>query len=627
MLLTTAIGPQAMEGGGGFLQIIDGDRTGSQISRHSRFCQPDSVKIPCPPKPCSAAMKITNIAQAGLLSCLILLPLCHARAEEAPGTVLVQPAAVYPLESRRRGEAGAAVVRFVVDETGLVSSTEILTSSGYPRLDSAAVEAVQKARFTPFRRQGQPVAMTFVRAVRFELNDAGSPVQRAAPPSAFASNFEVRVAFAKSSIRKFSATPGTEAQLSTACFEGIRQWLGKSPDMPMPIAQRLAALEPRTPLELQRFVDSVDENALSTELRTDFTDSCVAGMVRSLDRDSYLYSKKDLGLIARYNRDRWGEIWLQTEYEHGLPTIKYLPPDANAYSAGLRVGDRIEMIDGQPLAADDRGQFRRLVRGPVGSKATLSVSRANEAVSHSVSVERQIPLRRGVRSQRISQDVLYLGATRTDDASLGEMVRAIQKAGEEAKPVRGVILDLRNNPGDALPSVVAMAAAFVGPDTQLGQVRRNEHEVTVQLAAAPYFYRRGKAPDPLQGLPAWIKNVPLAVLVNNATSGGAEFVAAALQDQQRAVVIGQHTGAHALVRMNISDTDGAMLVLTSGYLYRQGNRPIDGAGVEPDIVIAAEQKQGLEAGLDKDPLVSAAIHALRQRKDGTSIDEVENNTH
>ncbi|WP_433693465.1 S41 family peptidase [Herbaspirillum seropedicae] len=105
-------------------------------------------------------------------------------------------------------------------------------------------------------------------------------------------------------------------------------------------------------------------------------------MVHSLDPHSYLYSKKDLELIARYNQDRWGEVCLQTEYQDGLPRIKYIPPSAKGYRAGLRVGDRIVMIDGEQLAPNDRVQFRRLIRGPEGSRTTLGILRDNKPSPH-----------------------------------------------------------------------------------------------------------------------------------------------------------------------------------------------------------------------------------------------------
>lgn len=232
--------------------------------------------------------------------------------------------------------------------------------------------------------------MTFTREIKFQLETADSQDRRQVSNISFAADLDAQVAVARSAILKFSVMPSTAAKLNSACFDGIGQSTDKNPDVLTQAIQDPAASDPPTPSDPQQWVKSVEAKSLSQENHAALINACVTGMVHSLDPDSYLYSKKDLELIARYNQDRWGEVWLQTEYQDGLPRIKYIPPSAKGYRAGLRVGDRIVMIDGEQLAPNDRVQFRRLIRGPEGSRTTLGILRDNKPYPIVIPVEHEM---------------------------------------------------------------------------------------------------------------------------------------------------------------------------------------------------------------------------------------------
>lgn len=144
-----------------------------------------------------------------------------------------------------------------------------------------------------------------------------------------------------------------------------------------------------------------------------------------------------------------------------------------------------------------------------------------------------------------------------------------------------------------------MAATLVPTGTLLGEVRKNQLNALTPLYATADFYRRGKLPDPFHNLPTWSRNVPLVVLANNTTANGAEFIAAALQDSQRAVVIGEHTAGRAAVNSRFNDVSGNALILTTGYLYRQGGQSIEGVGVTPNVELAAPKEQGARSAWGK----------------------------
>lgn len=425
----------------------------------------------------------------------------------------------------------------------------------------------------------------------------------------FPLDFLKKELFAKSSIGQAYAKPTNDEDLSAACVAGMAKWRIADQAEQMRFVRQLASLNRPQQNDIQQLVETINAKKISTEERTTLADFCITGMIRSLDLRSQYYSQKDMALIAQHNRDNWGEVRLQIQYENGAATIKHIPADSAGNRSGLHVGDRIKMIGNETLIANDPIGYRNLIRGPIGSKVTLTVLRDDAPRPIPVEVDREKAIRTPIKSERLGKDLLYISAIKTDLLSLVEISEALKKQNVLVQPLKGLILDLRNNPGDALPSVVGVAAAFLKPETSIGEVRMSEHEPPYRLYANPKFYRRDGQIDPFENLPAWTKTIPIAVLTNAVTGNGAELIAAALKDNNRAIIIGQTSAGKAFVQSEISNA-GTVLRITSGYLYRPSRAPIDGVGVTPDIEVPPYSSQDGNTPREKDETIATAMHVF-----------------
>jgi len=426
----------------------------------------------------------------------------------------------------------------------------------------------------------------------------------------FVHDFLKRELFAKASIGQTYVNSTNDANLSLACVSGMAKWRISDQAEQRRFIRNLAALKQPVQHDIEHLMEMLDSKKLAEEEKTSLADLCIASMVGSLDKRSQYYSRKDIALNKLYNRDDWGQLQFQIQYEQDVATIIYIPTNSSAYSSGLRVGDHIEMIDDEKPIANDVTNYQRLTRGPLGSKVKLTVSRDGVLLPMSIEVAREKSIPIPIKSERLENDILYISAIKTDQAALAKIAAALKNQNDLAHPLRGVILDLRNNTGDMLPAVVGVAAAFLKQESLVCEVRMSEGKTPYRLYANPDFYREGIVIDPFKDLPAWSKTVPIAVLTNAVTASGAELIAAALQDNKRAIVVGQLTARKAVVQTVISDPYGARLRITSGVMYRPSLQSLDGVGVTPDIEVSYSASNDGNTPPGQDAVVTTAIHAL-----------------
>jgi carboxyl-terminal processing protease len=193
--------------------------------------------------------------------------------------------------------------------------------------------------------------------------------------------------------------------------------------------------------------------------------------------------------------------------------------------------------------------------------------------------------RAGIRAGKMLPDNIgYIRIAQFQEKTGVDLVRHLKELGEKGAP-RGLILDLRNDPGGLLTSAIGVSAAFLKPDTLVVSTDGRAPDAKQKYLSNPADYARGER-DYLVGLPAWVKTVPMVVLVNVGSASASEIVAGALQDHKRATVMGNRTFGKGSVQVILPISDTTAIKLTTSRYYTPKGRSIQATGIMPDIVVA-----------------------------------------
>ena len=302
--------------------------------------------------------------------------------------------------------------------------------------------------------------------------------------------------------------------------------------------------------------------------RQQLDQAAVEGMLKALgDRWSAYYKQSDFssfqaGLDGRYSGVG---IWLRSTQD-GQVYVASVQPGSPASSAGLLAGDRLTAVNGSEVASEPLATVAATLRGKVGSTVPIELTRDGEALSvvvtrgalasDDVVVTR---LKGGVEVVRIAAFTRGVGS-------------AVRKAidSTDQGPTTGVVLDLRSNPGGLLTEAVEVASAFLDG------------------GAVVSYERRGEPIQHLDAIAGGNTSVPLVVLVDEGTASAAEVVAGALQDRNRAVIVGSRTYGKGSIQEPTELSDGSALELTVGRYLTPAGRSLDGVGIDPDVLVSAK---------------------------------------
>ena len=301
--------------------------------------------------------------------------------------------------------------------------------------------------------------------------------------------------------------------------------------------------------------------------------SALRGMLAELDPHSQFLDKDSFRSLQEDTRSEFGGLGIQVGLREGALVIISPMEGSPAFEAGLLPGDRILKINQQTTDRLTLPEAVDLLRGEVGEKITLTISRPPETAPKDYTLQRAIIKVKSVRDERILPPELtggkrlgYLRLSQFSEPTAAELETALDQL--EAEGAEGLILDLRFNPGGLLGSAVDVCAQFLPPRT----------EVVSTLGRTPGrpFTTSDKA--------SRNRRLPLVILINSASASGAEIVAGALKDLGRAVLVGETTFGKGSVQ-GVSDMgDGSAIRLTTATYLTPGRQPIHEVGVRPHIV-------------------------------------------
>ncbi|MDO8350215.1 MAG: S41 family peptidase [Gallionella sp.] len=356
---------------------------------------------------------------------------------------------------------------------------------------------------------------------------------------------------------------------------------------PLPIEELRAFTEVFGHIK-SNYVEPVSDKKLFTE--------AINGMLNGLDpHSSYLDADafKDLQVGTQ---GEFGGLGIEVGMEDGL--IKVISPieDTPAYQAGIKSGDLILKLDDSLVKGMTLNDAVKRMRGKPGSKIVLTILRKNENKPLTITVVRAVIKVQSVKSKLIEPGYGFVRVTQFQEHTGENLAAALEKLVKDNKAdLKGMVLDLRNDPGGLLDGAVAVSAAFLARDALVVYTEGRTEETKMRLTATPEYYLRGNSKnDYIQSIPASIKSVPLVVLVNGGSASASEIVAGALQDHKRAVIMGTQTFGKGSVQTVLPLGNNTAIKLTTARYYTPGGRSIQAKGIVPDILVEDPSTAGAD---------------------------------
>ncbi|MBK5929376.1 S41 family peptidase [Halochromatium salexigens] len=333
--------------------------------------------------------------------------------------------------------------------------------------------------------------------------------------------------------------------------------------------------------------------------------SAIRGMLAGLDPHSAYLDPDQYRDLQTGTTGEFGGLGIEVGMEDGF--VKVIAPidDTPAQRAGIQAGDLIVRIDGKPVKGMSLSDAVELMRGKPGSAIELTLMRDGEAKPLRVELERAIIKVASVKQRLLEPGFGYLRVANFQSRTTEDLLAAIETLKQDNDgPLEGVILDLRNNPGGMLNTAVGVSDAFL----EQGLIVYTEG----RLDDAKLEFRAG--PDDV------LEGAPLIVLVNGGSASASEIVAGALQDQRRALIMGNETFGKGSVQTIIPVDERTALKLTTARYYTPAGRSIQALGIVPDIILERGSLT-LDADAEVAPLKEANL--IRHLEDSNDPEDDE----
>jgi carboxyl-terminal processing protease len=332
----------------------------------------------------------------------------------------------------------------------------------------------------------------------------------------------------------------------------------------------------------QGYVEPVEDKKLITH--------AISGMLANLDPHSAYLDPDSFKDLQVSTQGEFGGLGIEVGMEDGFVKVVSPIEDTPAFRAGLKPGDLIIKIDDTPVKGMTLNDAVKKMRGKPKTQIRLTVVRKSEQRSFDVTLTREKIKVQSVKSKLLDGGYGYLRVTQFQEETAPDVVRhldKLSKADKEAKGegVKGLVLDLRNDPGGLLNGAVGVSAAFLPPQVLVTSTDGRTEDAKRRYMANPEDYQRGTRDDFMKNLPPWAKTVPMIVLVNGGSASASEIVAGALQDHKRAVVMGTQTFGKGSVQTVLPLSNNAAIKLTTARYFTPSGRSIQAKGITPDIVV------------------------------------------
>lgn len=325
----------------------------------------------------------------------------------------------------------------------------------------------------------------------------------------------------------------------------------------------------------QQYVEKVDTSRL--------IHGAIKGMLQELDPHSTYMTPDEYKELQVETSGSFGGIGIEITIRDNILTIVAPLAGTPADKAGLKPNDQIIRINGEPTKDMSLMQAVKKLRGPKGTKVTITILREGESRPFDVTLVRDIIRIQSVKFKTLEPGYGYVRITSFQSDTTDELQKALRKLEKKNHPMKGLILDLRNNPGGLLDQAVRVSDEFLDEGLIVytkGRTKEQQMKFEAHKNKEPHKY-------------------PMVVLVNGGSASASEIVAGALQDQKRAVILGEPTFGKGSVQTVIPLKDGSAVRLTTALYYTPSGRSIQAKGIEPDILVPAIPKRAKKNKQDK----------------------------
>jgi carboxyl-terminal processing protease len=308
----------------------------------------------------------------------------------------------------------------------------------------------------------------------------------------------------------------------------------------------------------------------------------INGMVRGLDPHSDFLDADAFKELQVSTQGKFGGLGIEVGVEDGIVRVISPIEDTPAFRAGVKTGDLIVKIDDTVTRGMPLSKAVERMRGKPGTEVVLTIQRKDAESLLTVKLVREEINVKSVRAKMLEPGYGYIRIRNFQERTGEDLARAVRDFYKQGE-LKGLVLDVRSDPGGLLNQAVAVAAAFLPKDSLVVYTDGRTPDARMRLTASRDNYVRGRGEDYLKDLPAAIKKVPMVVLVDAGTASASEIVAGALQDHKRATVMGAPTFGKGSVQTILPLGNTAGLKLTTARYYTPAGRSIQAKGIEPDI--------------------------------------------
>lgn len=350
----------------------------------------------------------------------------------------------------------------------------------------------------------------------------------------------------------------------------------------------------------KNYVEDVDSSVL--------IQGAINGMIKSLDPHSTFMTPEVYKELEVETQGRFGGIGIEITILKDVLTVVSPIEDTPAFNAGVKSGDQIIKIDGKSTKDISIMEAVKKMRGPENTKVTITIMRENMAKPKDFVLTRAIIQVKSVKVKTFDDNIGYIRIASFNEKTADDLRKALRDIGKKVRLMKGLVLDLRNDPGGLLTQAIEVSDMFLKAGVIVSTRGRTKNMETKAMAR-----------DDGNEI-----TCPIVVLVNEGTASAAEIVAGALQDNGRALIIGTKTFGKASVQTVIPLEDGSALKLTTARYYTPKGRSIQAEGIKPDILVKyVRPSEDTEDNYWEDRLREKDLkgHIKPAKEDGTKLDE------
>jgi carboxyl-terminal processing protease len=357
----------------------------------------------------------------------------------------------------------------------------------------------------------------------------------------------------------------------------------KAPAGPLPIDELRTFTEVFGRIKSD-YVEPVDDKKLITE--------AINGMLQGLDPHSAYLDPDSFKELQAGTQGEFGGLGIEVGMEDGFVKVVSPIEDSPAQRAGLKPGDLIIKLDDTPVKGMSINDAVKRMRGKPDTDILLTILRKGEAKPFPVKLTRAIIKTQSVKAKLIEPGYGFIRITQFQEHTGEDLAKNIRRLYAENKSdLKGLVLDLRNDPGGLLNAAVGVSGAFLPKNALVVYTDGRTDDAKMKLYSVPESYARG-GQDYLADLPAGIKNVPMVVLINGGSASASEIVAGALQDHKRAAVMGTQSFGKGSVQTILPLGGNSAIKLTTARYFTPNGRSIQAKGITPDISVDDPNSDG-----------------------------------